>query len=255
MARILAISSQVVFGPVGLSAIVPALQAEGHEVLALPTVVLSNHPGHGKPIGAVQDIASMIAALQTLDVLKNIDAVLTGYFATAAQVDTVAVFLKQLHCSVVLVDPVIGDHGRLYVGEDVAIAVRDQLLPLATIVTPNVFELSWLSGIPVLDRNSAIAVAQSLKIEKVIVTSVPMEGEKLGTVLIQFHDITEVISTKLNSVPHGTGDYLSGLFLARQFSNLKTQALQDSVEILQRAIALSGDTGVLAVAEALHKGL
>ncbi len=255
MARILAISSQVVFGPVGLSAIVPALQAEGHEVLALPTIVLSNHPGHGKPVGAVQNIASMIEALEKLGALKNIDAVLTGYFATAAQVETVAALLRRLHCTVVLVDPVLGDHGRLYVGEDVAVAIRDQLLPLATILTPNIFELSWLSGAPVLDSKTAISVAQNFKIEHVIVTSVPIEGEQLGTVLVQSHDVTEVVSPKLNSVPHGTGDYLSGLFLARQISNFKSHALQDSVAILQRAIALSGSTGVLAVAEALHKSL
>ena len=132
-------------------------------------------------------------------------------------------------------------------------AHRDQLLPLATILTPNIFELSWLSGAPVLDRNTAISVAQNLKIDHVIVTSVPIEGEQLGTILVQSHVVIEVISPKLHSVPHGTGDYLSGLFLARQFSNLKSHALQDSVMILQRAIALSGATGVLAVAEPLHK--
>ena len=46
MARILAISSQVASGHVGLSAMVPVLQALGHDVIALPTIILSNHPGH-----------------------------------------------------------------------------------------------------------------------------------------------------------------------------------------------------------------
>ena len=53
MARILAISSQVVRGHVGLSAIVPALQRLGHEVLPIPTIILSNHPGHpARPVPA-----------------------------------------------------------------------------------------------------------------------------------------------------------------------------------------------------------
>ncbi len=255
MARILAISSQVVFGPVGLSAVVPALQAAGHEVLALPTIVLSSHPGHGKPVGAAQDIASLISALEKLGALKNIDAVLTGYFANAAQVQIVADLLSRLQCSIVLVDPVLGDHGRLYVSEDVAVAIRDLLLPAATIVTPNVFELSWLSGQIVPDKDTAIRVAHSLMIENVIVTSVPLEGDQLGTVLVAATEIFQVSSPHLKSVPHGTGDYLSGLFLARLFSIEKKTALQDSVAILQRAIALSGDSGVLAVAEALHKSL
>ena len=47
--RILSMSSQVAYGPVGNTAAVPALQALGHEVLAVPTVILSNHPGHGAP--------------------------------------------------------------------------------------------------------------------------------------------------------------------------------------------------------------
>ncbi len=51
MALVLCVSSQTVFGPVGNSVAVPVLQAAGHEVMQLPTVLLSNHPGHGKPIG------------------------------------------------------------------------------------------------------------------------------------------------------------------------------------------------------------
>jgi pyridoxine kinase len=253
MAKILAISSQVVFGPVGLSAIVPALQAEGHEVLVLPTTLLSNHPGHGKPEGAALELAAIIAALEKLGALKNIDAVLTGYFANAAQVEIVAALLTRLQCPIVLVDPVIGDHGKLYVPLDVAVAIRDLLLPLASIVMPNIFELSWLSGQAVNDPEAALRVARSLKIENVIVTSVPFDDDRIGTLSVTATNLDQVSSPHLKSVPHGTGDYLSGLFLARQFFDMKLTALNDSHAILQRAIALSGGTGVLAVAEGLHQ--
>ena len=57
--RVLSISSQVVWGPVGNSAAVPALQAGGHEVLGLPTITLSAHPGHGPPAGFRTDAADM----------------------------------------------------------------------------------------------------------------------------------------------------------------------------------------------------
>jgi pyridoxine kinase len=53
MARILSISSQTVFSPVGNSAAVPAMQELGHEVLAIPTTLLSNHPGLEGPVGGV----------------------------------------------------------------------------------------------------------------------------------------------------------------------------------------------------------
>ena len=67
MARVLALSSHVAFGSVGLAAMVPALHWLGHEVIVMPTVVLSNHPGYarfaGEPIPATQ-IAAMLDALE-----------------------------------------------------------------------------------------------------------------------------------------------------------------------------------------------
>ena len=67
MARVLAISSQVARGHVGLAAIVPALQGLGHEVIALPTVLLSNHPGHGTVAGEQVAPALLRRMLDALD--------------------------------------------------------------------------------------------------------------------------------------------------------------------------------------------
>ena len=165
MARVLAISSQVVYGPVGLNCIVPALQSGGHEVLAIPTILLSNHPGHGKPEGratAAAEMSAMITTLKKLGAFENLDAIITGYFASAEQIEIVAAFIAKLKCSIVLIDPVLGDHGKLYVGEAVAQAIRDKLLPLATIVTPNAFELSWLTGLPIGSSKEAVHAARRL---------------------------------------------------------------------------------------------
>jgi pyridoxine kinase len=253
MARILAISSQVVFGPVGLNAIVPALQANGHEVLALPTILLSNHPGHGKPVGHAIDLQVMVEALEKLGALKNIDAIITGYFANAAQVEIIAGLIAKLNCPLVLIDPVLGDHGKLYVPETVAVAIRDQLVPLATMVTPNAFEMSWLSGVAVTNRKTAVQAARTLDVREVIVTSVFIDADTLGTLRITTSTMDELATPKRDHVPNGVGDFLSGLYLARQFSDARSTALPDSMTILQRAIALSHNTGVLAVAEALHR--
>ena len=244
MARILAISSQVVYGPVGLSAIVPALQAQGHDVLAMPTVVLSYHPGHGTPARCSIDVAALMAAVDSIGALNTLDAIITGYFATAEQVLETAKLIKKLRPKIVLVDPVIGDHGRLYVKEDVALAIRDHLLPLATIITPNAFELSWLIG---KVTNDFAADAKLLKVAEVIVTSVPAD-EQLATLRVTSTEVQWHHTQKRLNVPNGTGDYLSGLYLARIFHMPRKQAFDETMTALEDAIAKSGTSKVLVVA-------
>lgn len=250
MAKILAISSQVVFGPVGLNAIVPALQAEGHDVLALPTVTLSNHPGHGKPAGGAHDLNSLITALENINAFDNLDAVITGYFASSAQVQIAAALIKKLNPKIILIDPVLGDHGKLYVPLTVAEAIRDHLIPLANIAMPNAFELSWLTGQTIANESEAVLAARLLTAPEIIITSVPA-GDNLATLCVTPQGVTTIKSPKRGSVPNGSGDLLSGLYLARQFGDARTSALADTMTILQRAIALSGDTKILAIAKAL----
>ena len=256
MARVLAISSQVVYGPVGLNCIVPALQAQGHEVLALPTVLLSNHPGHGKPEGRatqVNELMAMIGALEKLGALKNIDAVITGYFSSVEQIEVVASLIARLNVKTVLVDPVIGDDGKLYVSEAVASAIRDQLLPLASIITPNAFELSWLTKHDVRNRQEAVTAARTMASIEVIATSVPEGFDKLCTLRITRDDVEDFTSNKIKLVPNGTGDFLAGLYLAHLLGDRPGQALADAMSILQRAITLSKGTAVLAVAQSLSQ--
>jgi pyridoxine kinase len=95
--------------------------------------------------------------------LAAIDAVITGYFANPAQVHSAAELIARLHPTHVLVDPVLGDNARLYVPEDIAIAIRDLLLPLASIATPNAFELAWLTSRR-LDSGAAPEVGVTVRV-------------------------------------------------------------------------------------------
>ncbi len=254
MARVLCISSQVVWGPVGNTAAVPPLQGAGHEVLQLPTVLLSHHPGHGVPVVqkiAAENFAGMISAIEEKNALTDLSAVMTGYFADAAQVETVAALAARLRTQnsslVILVDPVLGDHGALYVGEGIAGAIRDQLLPLATIATPNAFELSWLTGLPVSDEGSAAQAAASLAVSETIVTSIPLEAQHLGTLLLHDSARQLMASPRRNRVPHGTGDFLAGCYLAERLKHPPGQAFTLAMQRLEHAISLSAGP-VLATA-------
>lgn len=256
--RVLAISSQVAYGPVGLTAAVPALQAKGHEVLAVPTITLSNHPGHGRPAGfrtQPDDLNAMLGTLEAMGVLAQTAAVLTGYIASEAQVDAVETVLVRMKAAsptlFLLADPVVGDEGGLYVAEDVAAAIRDRLVPLASCITPNRFELSWLSGKEVGDEDEALAAARIMAAPEVLATSIPA-GDRLATMAIHADGHHTVLNRKLAQVPHGTGDFLSGLYLAERLHLPPQEALAAAMKQLSRAIARSAGTPVLDVAGALH---
>jgi len=256
--RILSISSQVAYGNVGNSAAVPAMQSRGHEVLAVPTIVLSNHPGHGKPVSLrvpAPDLAAILGALADRDILWGCSAVMTGYFAANDQIHGVARIIRQMRKKnpslYVLVDPIIGDGEALYVPLPVAEAIRDQLLPLANCITPNRFELAWLAGCSVTSVNDATAAARCLGVSEVLATSIPAGPGLLATLAITDRDCFERMSPLSQSVPHGTGDFLAGLYLADRLAHDPEEALHRSLAILERAIARSAGSAVLDISAAL----
>src|SRR5262245_13988310 len=120
MASVLAISSHVARGCVGLAATVPALQRLGHEVWASPTVLLASRPGLGRLVRTEvppADLAAMLAALEADGAWASLGAVLTGYFPSAASVKVAAEAVRRIRRAApeapVLVDPIVGDNGRL----------------------------------------------------------------------------------------------------------------------------------------------
>jgi pyridoxine kinase len=250
LAVVLSITSDVARGHVGNAAIRFALQRLGHEVWALPTVVLSNHPGHPKVAGhrtPADVLAAMVEALAANGWLKQIDAILTGYLPSAGHVEMAVQTIERVHAEVrrptVLVDPVLGDHPKgLYLDEAAARAIRGQLLPLASLATPNRFELEWLSGRQVTDAADAAAAAERLAVPTVLATSVPGSSVgKLANVLVTPRGTAIAEVDQRAHAPHGTGDLLSGLLLGHLLNG-------EAVSLaLKRAVA--GVEAVLAASE------
>ena len=226
MAVILSISSQVVRGHVGNSAIAPGLRALGHEVWPLPTVILSNHPGHGGAAGfavAADDMAAMVDRLDGFGWLGDCDAVLSGYFRAPEQCRLVADMVRRLKAAkpglVYCCDPVLGDDGTgLYVAEEIARAVRDDLMPLADIAVPNRWELEWLTGRQAGTPAQAVSAARALGPAEVVVTSVPDGEARIATVWSSVQGAFKASVEALPEAPHGIGDLLSGLVLGLKLS-------------------------------------
>ena len=223
MATVLALSSQVVRGHVGLSAIVPVLQRMGHEVWPMPTILLSNHPGHKRAIAThlpVNTLEGMIDALDANGWLGSVDAVMTGYLPTVEHVAVAARAAARVRerrpDALVLVDPIMGDDPKgLYIDAKAAAAIRDVLVPLATLIMPNRFELAWLAGVDVGSPEQAARAARRLAPSRVLATSIPDGATDIANVMVSRSQASAQICRvkRLCDVPHGTGDTLSALFL------------------------------------------
>jgi pyridoxine kinase len=232
---IVVISSHVSHGCVGNRAISFALERLGFRVWLVPTIILPRHPGHGPvdPI-ALPDaaFADHLAALAALPAIADIGAVLSGYLATPAQADAVARFVGAAKAAspdaVYLCDPVIGDASKLYVGEAVAAAVRDILIPLADVVTPNGFEAAWLAGQdydPDDPSPNVREIASRLDTPVTVVTSQPalMRG-RIANALIENNAVTLAEHRRIESEAKGTGDLFAAVFLGRLMQGRNARA-------------------------------
>jgi pyridoxine kinase len=250
VARALVISSFVAQGSVGLRASMAALIGGGIDVIAMPTITLSCHPGHAHFAGAVVPVATlddMLNALDTNGALAGVDAVLTGYLPSEAHVmfaqSAINRVMAQNSNALVMVDPVLGDDpDGLYIDASAAIAVRDVLVPVAHILTPNRFELAYLSGTNIDGENDAVAAARRLGVARVAVTSVPIGPTKLANVLVTSEWVLRTASTKVDHAAHGTGDVFAAILLARLFEGVDDEsALASAAAIVAQAIAISGN--------------
>jgi pyridoxine kinase len=253
MAKVLAISSHVARGHVGLAATVPALQRLGHEVWALPTVLLASRPGLGhlaRHEVPPADLAAMLAALEADGGWAALDGVLTGYFPSPQSVTAAADAVRRLKNRApaipVLVDPILGDGGRLYVAEATAAAIRGELLPLATIATPNLYELSWLTGARITDPADAVSAARRLGPQTVVITSATETQEKISTFLVTAFDVVERRSPRHEGIPNGAGDLFAGLLLGHALNGRGLAAALDlAVADLNHVFAASAGRDVL----------
>ena len=253
MAKVLAISSHVVRGQVGLAATEPALQWLGHEVWALPTVLLASRPGLGRMIRhelPASDLAGMLAALESDGCWPSLDAVLTGYFVTADGAAAAAQAIGRIKAAnprvLVLVDPILGDGGKLYVAQATAEAIRDMLLPLAAIATPNLFELAWLTGTVPENLNDAAQAAQRLGPPLVVVTSAGESETGIATLLVTGGERIEREAPKRADIANGAGDLLAGLLLGHLLNGRAAPAALDaSLADLDRVLAASVGRDVL----------
>lgn len=220
---VLVVTSTVVRGAVGGRAAGFALERLGFPVWQLATVTLPWHPGHGPASRIVPDEAAFSALVDDLiqaPRLGEIGGILTGYLGSAAQAAPVGRLIDAVKAArpdaLYLCDPVIGDHGRLYVPEATAAAIRDELVPRADILTPNPTELGFLAGGAAETADAMLASARALGPARVAITSASGTETEVETWLVTGEERIAACHRRLEGrVPNGTGDLFAALLLGR----------------------------------------
>ena len=251
---VIVISSHVARGSVGNRAAVFALETLGFPVWAVPTVILPWHPGHGRAtriVPPLDQFTALMADLERAPWLGEVGAVLSGYLGEGGQADAVASLVGAVKAktpdAVYICDPVMGDSGGLYVPETTAIAMRDRLMPIADIATPNRYELEWMAGAPLPDLKAVMAAALHAGPSTMLVTSAPaMMAGGTGNLLLNGNQALLAEHRLIDKPPNGLGDLTAAVYLARILSGQPAiKALQSTTaavyEILARTAKRGGD--------------
>ena len=232
---VLSIQSHVVYGHAGNSAAVFPLQRFGHDVWAINTVEFSNHTGYKAWRGQALSpklVEDLVIGLEDRDILKHCKAVLSGYLGDPAMGRAIIAAVKKVrfHNSKVIYccDPVMGDEGRgFFVKPEIPAIFKNEVIPLADIISPNQFELGVLSGINITnleDVLNAVKYIHSIGPGIILVTSLKTKDTSNIGMLVSDGKETYRISTPelyfedVNFMA-GSGDLCTSIFLSRYLEN------------------------------------
>jgi pyridoxine kinase len=226
--RILSIQSSVAYGHVGNSAATFPLQRLGHEVWPVHTVVFSNHTGYGAwggPLLSPDDVRQVIAGIADRGVLPTCDAVLSGYLGDPGicevVVEAVALVKAANPHATYTCDPVMGNAtSGCFVDPAIPPVLREQVVPVADLITPNQFELGFLtdSSPDTLESTLESAdAARALGPATVLVTSMLRPDgpdDAIEMLAVTGAGAWTVRTPRLRMKVNGSGDLTAALFTA-----------------------------------------
>ncbi len=226
--RFLSIQSSVAYGHVGNSAAVFPLQRLGHEVWPVFTVVFSNHTGYGAwrgPLLPPDDVRDVITGIEERGVLPTCDVVLSGYQGGAGIaeviVDAVARVKAANPAATYTCDPVMGNaKSGCFVDPAIPPIIREKVVPVADLITPNQFELGFLTDTSPGSLESTLEsadLARAMGPSSVLVTSVERPDAAADTIemLAVEGDSAWIVQTpRLPMKANGSGDLTAALYTA-----------------------------------------
>ncbi|MFT0763297.1 pyridoxal kinase PdxY [Actinomyces sp. F1_1611] len=253
--KILSIQSSVAYGHVGNSAAVFPLQRLGVEVMPVYTVHFSNHTGYGAwrgPMLTGDQVREVVTGIDERGGLDDVDLVLSGYQGGDdigdAILEAVAKVKERNPEAIYACDPVMGNaKSGCFVKPEIPILLRERIVPRADLITPNQFELGFLTGTEPQSIEETLAAAdraREIGPRTVLVTSVERPDRPDNT--IEMMAVTDegawiVQTPHLPLKANGSGDVTAALFSAHmQLTENPQEALSKTVssvyELLQNTL-------------------
>lgn len=242
---ILSIQSFVSYGHVGNSAVTFPLQRLGAQVLPIHTVLFSNHTGYGQWRGHIlspESVREVFLGIKDRGILNQCSAMLSGYMGSKELGHIMIEAIKELReyrpDAVYCCDPVMGDIGRgFFVKDGIPEFFRDEMIKHANIITPNHFELEYLSDSKFNTVEGAVQAARKV-MEKgpdvVVITSLLLNDThdtNISILVVNRHSVYIATTPYIPIVLNGTGDLTAALFtyFYLKFSKSLAEALEATI--------------------------
>lgn len=227
--KILSIQSHVVHGYVGNRAAVFPLQLLDFEVDYINSVQFSNQTGYkyfrGQRLNS-DDLSELYLGLKENGLLSYTH-VLTGYVGNEAFLNKLVDIVEELRTKnpnlIYLCDPVLGDNDKLYVPENLVKVYIDRAIPIANIITPNLFELELICGKKIDSEDDILNALDNCHRKGpqtvIVSSSKSFDKDKTNSLYLyasnkNSNEIIKIKFDRLSGSFAGTGDAFAAMFLA-----------------------------------------
>ena len=247
--RILAIHDFSGFGHPSLMVCIPIMYRMGIRVCALPSAYLSANTDYPEPIWI--DMSSYLEKINEHwhKIGLSFDAISSGFLASPTQVEQIGSVIESWKekVKVVLIDPVMGDYGKLYsCYDDKMIGAMRELISLADVITPNYSEAAWLARGKIRnigEENELLDWCRKISEygpEHIVITSVP--GSASDSLQVMYYEtkldkLTTYPFVKKDGIYPGAGDCFSALMLAGLVNDYSfDSSIKATIKIITRAM-------------------
>lgn len=234
-------------GKVALATSIPIAAACQVETILLPTVLLSSHTG-GFPDVVIEDMTDLNRAYfrQWKKLNVKVEGILSGYCRNPQQVRQLAMYAKQTETPLI-VDPIMGDSGRLYTGFTSSyVEAMKELTQSAKLILPNLTEAALLTGREYVGEHYDFSVIEDLLealakqvTADIVLTGISFDDSQIGVAYFQQEtgEITTYFSKKYPANFFGTGDILSTLLAVATIEQINLhQAIPLALEFIDKSL-------------------